>query len=68
MKLHNPFKIIQSATIGSFVVDGGMKGKLPLQIESSVYPPNWDGAINSPAKLIIKLNDNTSETNQSANK
>jgi hypothetical protein len=55
MQLHNPFQKKESATIMSFICEGGMVGKQPLKIATTIYPPDWGGAKDSKATEIIEL-------------
>jgi hypothetical protein len=55
MQLHNPFQKKESATIQSFICEGGMIGKQPLRIAKTIYPPNWCGAKDSKATEVIEL-------------
>lgn len=55
MQLINPFQKKESATILSFICEGGMVGKQPLKISKTIYPPNWGGAKDTKATEIIQL-------------
>lgn len=55
MQLINPFQKKESATIMSFICEGGMIGKQPLKIAKTIYPENWGGAKDTKAAEIIQL-------------
>ena len=55
MQLMNPFQKKESATIMSFICEGGMIGKQPLRIAKTIYPENWGGAKDTIANEVINL-------------